>query len=116
MAETGLKAGLSTVSKWVQKVVKIRNPKSTRPWQHVLDVLNGYIKLAIKLNNNNKINGYAFNFGPKLEKNREVINVVNSMSNRWSKSQWIVKKDLFKRVKLTSTKFKKGKKIYQLGM
>ncbi len=52
-----------------KKKVILRNPKSTRPWQHVLDVLNGYIKLAINLSKNNKINGEAFNFGPKIEKN-----------------------------------------------
>ncbi len=101
------------IKKWAaKKVVKIRNPKSTRPWQHVLDVLNGYIKLAIKLNNNNKINGHAFNFGPKSEKNREVINVVNSMSNRWSKSQWIVKKDFnLKESNLLQLNSKKAKKF-----
>ena len=38
------------IKKWSsKKIVQIRNPKSTRPWQHVLDVLNGYISLAIKL-------------------------------------------------------------------
>ena len=61
------------------KIVKIRNPKSTRPWQHVLDVLFGYISLAIKLKNNKSLNGEAFNFGPKIEKRREVINLVKEM-------------------------------------
>ena len=57
------------IKKWsLNKIVKIRNPKSTRPWQHVFDVLNGYISLAINVKKNYKINGYAFNFGPKLEK------------------------------------------------
>ena len=32
-----------------KKKVKLRNQNSTRPWQHVLDVLNGYLILAIKL-------------------------------------------------------------------
>ena len=32
---------------------------STRPWQHVLEVLNGYIQLAIKLKKNNKLHGQA---------------------------------------------------------
>ena len=42
----------------------VRNPTSTRPWQHVLEVLNGYINLAEHLNKNHKIHGEAFNFGP----------------------------------------------------
>ena len=44
-----------------RKVI-LRNPKSTRPWQHVLDVLRGYILLSIKLNKNKKLNGQIFNF------------------------------------------------------
>ena len=57
------------IKKWSsKKIVQIRNPKSTRPWQHVLDVLNGYISLAIKLKKSKIINGHAFNFGPKIEK------------------------------------------------
>ncbi len=70
------------------KIVVLRNPRSTRPWQHVLDVLNGYIKLAINLNKNKKINGEAFNFGPIIEKNNEVINVVKKMQLFWSKARW----------------------------
>ena len=70
------------------RIVLLRNPKSTRPWQHVLDVLHGYIKLAINLNKNKKINGEAFNFGPKIEKNNEVINVVKKMQSYWNKARW----------------------------
>ena len=33
------------------KKVLIRNPNSTRPWQHVLEALCGYLILSIKLNN-----------------------------------------------------------------
>ena len=70
------------------KVVVLRNPNSTRPWQHVLDVLYGYILLGINLSQNNKINGEAFNFGPKIEKNNEVINVVKKMQSLWTKAKW----------------------------
>lgn len=73
------------------KIVTLRNPKSTRPWQHVLDVLNGYITLAIKLNKTNKINGEVFNFGPKIERNNEVINVVKKMQLFWNQARWKLK-------------------------
>ena len=55
------------VKAWSQnKAVKIRSPNSTRPWQHVLEPLSGYIALSYYLKKNKKINGASFNFGPKL--------------------------------------------------
>ena len=82
------------IKKWsLKKTVQIRNPNSTRPWQHVLDVLNGYISLATQLNKKKSINGEAFNFGPKNEKNREVYKIVKEMSKRWVGSSWKINKD-----------------------
>ena len=58
------------IKSWTKdKKAIIRNPNSTRPWQHVLDVLNGYIVLASKLRLNKKLHGEAFNFGPTISKN-----------------------------------------------
>jgi len=100
------------IKKWSSKqVVKIRNPRSTRPWQHVLDVLNGYIKLAIKLKNNKNLNGHAFNFGPKKEKKREVISIVKELGKNWKGATWVIKKDKNLKesnlLQLNSTKAKK---------
>ena len=82
------------IKAWTKKKkVFIRNPNSTRPWQHVLDVLNGYINLAIKLKNNKKINGHAFNFGPKKEKKGAVLNIVKEMSKRWNNAPWKLKRN-----------------------
>ena len=53
------------------KPVIIRNPKSTRPYQHVLDCLSGYLLLARKQYNDKKLQG-SYNFGP--EKSDFVIN------------------------------------------
>jgi CDP-glucose 4,6-dehydratase len=75
------------------KILKIRNPNSTRPWQHVLDVLNGYMTLAIKLKKNRNLNAETFNFGPKKEKKREVINIVKEMSSIWKKGKWKIQRD-----------------------
>jgi CDP-glucose 4,6-dehydratase len=94
------------------KPVKIRNPNSTRPWQHVLDVLYGYIILAVILKKNKKVNGEAFNFGPRIEKKREVINVVKAMQKYWPRSKIIVKKEkIFKESKLLQLNSAKAKKI-----
>ncbi len=58
------------------KIVKIRSPKSTRPWQHVLEPLNGYLCLALKLQKIKKLNGESFNFGPGKSKNYNVENII----------------------------------------
>lgn len=52
----------------------VRNPYSTRPWQHVLEPLYGYLLLAKYLSANKPINGQAFNFGPNPN---EVYNVAD---------------------------------------
>ncbi len=100
------------IRRWSKKKkVFLRNPRSTRPWQHVLDVLRGYILLAINLKKNKKINGEIFNFGPKIEKKREVISVVKDMQLYWGKAKWIVskRKSFFesKLLQLNSLKSKK---------
>jgi len=46
-----------------KKKFTIRSPKSTRPWQHIFDLLNGYLILSKKIYGNNKYNG-SWNFGP----------------------------------------------------
>ena len=77
------------VKSWSKnKKVLIRNPKSTRPWQHVLEALSGYLSLAKKLNENNKIHGEVFNFGPNNSKNYNVIYLVQIMKKQWKKISW----------------------------
>ncbi len=59
--------------------VKIRSPKATRPWQHVLEPLSGYLHLGASLSGNLDLNGQSFNFGPKSEQNRTVIELSNDL-------------------------------------
>lgn len=93
------------------KVAILRNPNSTRPWQHVLDVLYGYILLSIYLKKNKIMNGEAFNFGPKIKKNYKVISVVKRMKFYWKKVKWkiSIKKNFYesKLLQLNSSKAKK---------
>ncbi len=63
-----------------KKTLKIRNPKSTRPWEFVLDPLYGYLILSIKLLENKKLNGEAFNFSSKATNNLSVLNMVKELS------------------------------------
>lgn len=62
--------------------VKIRSPKATRPWQHVLEPLSGYLHLGASLSSNLSLNGQSFNFGPKSEQNRTVTELSNDLFGR----------------------------------
>ena len=70
------------------KKVIIRNPDATRPWQHVLDALYGYIILSLNLRKNRKLNGQAFNFGPGLNNNYKVIEVLTLVKKLWQNIFW----------------------------
>ena len=79
---------------WLKgKRVLIRNPISTRPWQHVLEVLNGYLKLAASLKLNKKLHGEAFNFGPVTRKNYKVLDVLKNVKKTWPNINWKIKKN-----------------------
>lgn len=69
-------------------VINIRYPNATRPWQHVLEPLHGYITLAEALYKDNNFSG-SWNFGPDLNDVKPVSFIVETMlelSN--SKSTW----------------------------
>jgi CDP-glucose 4,6-dehydratase len=54
---------------------QVRNPAATRPWQHVLEPLAGYLKLAEALAESPQV-GWAFNFGPSAGEVATVRDVV----------------------------------------
>ncbi len=57
----------------------LRNPAATRPWQHVLEPLSGYLLLAAKLHEQPSIFSGAWNFGPSSQEVRTVHEVANKM-------------------------------------
>ena len=63
--------------------VEIRSPKATRPWQHVLEPLSGYLVLAQNLYESVDQNGEAFNFGPKAELTKTVLQLVKDLASQW---------------------------------
>lgn len=66
---------------WSRKEkVEIRNPKSTRPWQHVLEPLSGYLATGLALFKNLNLNGESFNFGPKSEYSQSVEELISDLS------------------------------------
>tara|TARA_B100000029_G_scaffold516047_1_gene626412 strand:- start:1067 stop:2155 length:1089 start_codon:yes stop_codon:yes gene_type:complete len=77
------------VKSWSRnKKVLIRNPKSTRPWQHVLEAVSGYLIFAMNLKKNKNLHGEAFNFGPNSSNNYNVISLIKLMKKNWKKISW----------------------------
>jgi CDP-glucose 4,6-dehydratase len=70
------------------EIVSLRNPNATRPWQHVLEPLSGYINLAVELSLDNCLHGEPFNFGPKPNTDQSVGVLVNKMSEQWGEADW----------------------------
>lgn len=65
------------------KTVEIRSPKATRPWQHVLEPLSGYLALGQYLAEGKCDNGEAYNFGPRAEQTKTVFELVQDMASLW---------------------------------
>jgi len=68
--------------------VELRNPASTRPWQHVLEPLSGYLSLAAALAVREELHGEPFNFGPPAQQNHSVLELVQEMSKHWDQVRW----------------------------
>ncbi len=82
------------IKSWIKKEeVLIKNPYSTRPWQHVLEPLSGYLNLASMMKNKKILNGEKFNFGPNQNQNKTVLDLVKKMSQYFSESEWVIKKN-----------------------
>ena len=69
-------------------LVELRNPHSTRPWQHVLEPLSGYLSLAVALSQRPDLHGEPFNFGPQAQQNRSVLELVQQMALHWEQVRW----------------------------
>ena len=65
------------------EAISVRRPGATRPWQHVLEPLGGYLLLAEHLANFGQSFATAFNFGPRLESNRSVRELVEAAIGQW---------------------------------
>jgi CDP-glucose 4,6-dehydratase len=89
----------------------VRSPNSIRPWQHVLDPLNGYLLLAYKLYGNPKRFSGAWNFGPHVSKNYNVKKVVKSLLHFMNiKKKVFIKRNIkFKETNILILNCKKSK-------
>lgn len=77
--------------------IEVRNPLATRPWQHVLESLGGYLLLASKLDKcpGEELEVYAngFNFGPLPPSNRSVEQLADEVVKNWGSGNWNYKKE-----------------------
>ncbi len=72
-----------------EQTIKIRNPRSIRPWLHVLDCLYAYLLVAAKLLNRERDAAQAWNFGPKETTGISVENIVEKSIEAWGKGSWM---------------------------
>jgi len=66
------------------EIVEIRSPNATRPWQHVLEPLSGYLAIGQKLYEENDLNGESFNFGPLSQHSHTVAQLLKDLSKKWN--------------------------------
>jgi CDP-glucose 4,6-dehydratase len=72
----------------LSQTVDIRSPQATRPWQHVLEPLSGYLVLAAELAKENQFHGEAYNFGPSSNQNYPVSELIDEMAKYWDHVRW----------------------------
>jgi CDP-glucose 4,6-dehydratase len=70
--------------------LEIRSPKATRPWQHVLESLSGYLLLGSKLLQGDLGCADSWNFGPGTDGNRTVEDVLAMLRMTWPEISWAV--------------------------
>jgi CDP-glucose 4,6-dehydratase len=74
--------------------VVVRNPLSTRPWQHVLEPLSGYLILAQQLYQDGSDYAEGWNFGPKDEDCKPVSWILDNMVSKWgNEASWELDKN-----------------------
>jgi CDP-glucose 4,6-dehydratase len=71
------------------KTLEIRNPRATRPWQHVLEPLRGYLSLAERLYTGGMTYASAWNFGPQYTDAKPVEWIVRYLADKWGgRTDW----------------------------
>ena len=74
-----------------KKTLEIRNPNSTRPWQHVLEALAGYLILGKKLHNSKNFHSEIFNFGPSIKNSLSVLGLIKIIKKSFKGLKWKIK-------------------------
>ena len=64
-----------------KRTLQIRNPNATRPWQHVFDVIYGYLLLGMNVHENPSKFSTAYNFSPTIENCVSVKDIITKINN-----------------------------------
>lgn len=92
--------------------IEIRNPIATRPWQHVLEPLSGYLLLGQKLIEEGKKYAQGFNFGPKEDSVIKVAQVAKKVCQFYGQGEVVVlKKDDLHEANLLMLNIDKAKEV-----
>ena len=98
--------------------VKIRSPSATRPWQHVLEPLSGYLILGADLYQRADMHGESFNFGPKAETPITVEKLIQDLGATWAESTFSCSYEVVDRVPFNEAgllKLNCDKALFHLG-
>lgn len=72
------------IKSWLNgESVQIRSPDATRPWQHVLEPLSGYLHLGSVLAQSRDLNGESYNFGPAADVTKTVVELITDLSQHY---------------------------------
>ena len=85
----------------------LRNPEATRPWQHVLSLVHGYILLSARLLDNRELAEGGWNFGPSYNEAASVRTLVETLATHWKRPKIDYQKSEFQEARflaLDSTK------------
>lgn len=72
----------------LQQSLEIRSPNATRPWQHVLESISGYLALGQQLMSGKETFAQAWNFGPESDGNLNVAQVLERLQENWAGWDW----------------------------
>ncbi|MBI1911115.1 MAG: CDP-glucose 4,6-dehydratase [Deltaproteobacteria bacterium] len=93
----------------------IRNPGSTRPWQHVLEPLSGYLWVGADLLSSERLHGEAFNFGPGHLVNKSVSDLLDVFKDSWGKVGWRHEKGIGDKKESALLKLSCDKALHELN-
>lgn len=77
----------------VKEVLKVRNPKSIRPWQHVLEPLAGYLHLGCQMVKDPIKYADSYNFGPLEDDKLTVEELIQIAAKKWGSGSYEVEKN-----------------------
>ena len=95
--------------------VEIRSPRATRPWQHVLEPISGYLALGQKLIEGEISFAEAWNFGPEDSSVVDVENVVKSVKKHWDTFEYIINEQAANLHEAKLLKLDSSKAAFKLG-